>query len=171
VDFIITAEPEAPGLIDLIGIESPGLTGAPAIAEKVAGLVAGFVPLNPKKKFIAHRKGITRFSSLPAEEKARLIAEKPAYGTIVCRCEEVSAQEIAEALDNPLGVRNVDAIKRRCRAGTGRCQSGFCLPKIVEIMEEYYHPKPEEIRLNCRGSELFVGTTKDLRKKHVEKKR
>jgi glycerol-3-phosphate dehydrogenase len=170
VDFVIEADPKVTGFINLIGIESPGLTGAPAIAEKVAGMVGQFVDLKPKKKFIAHRKGIMRFSTLPAEKKAKLIAEKPDYGLIVCRCEEVTRQEIIDALNNPLGVRNVDAIKRRCRAGSGRCQSGFCLPKIVEIMEECYHPKAEDIRLNCEGSALFVGRTKDLRK-HEGKKR
>jgi glycerol-3-phosphate dehydrogenase len=163
-DFVITEEAEAPGLIDLVGIESPGLTAAPAIAEKVAGIVGASLKLTPKKNFTSKRKGITRFSTLPAEEKAKLVEKNPKYGTIVCRCEEVTEQEIIDALNNPLGARNIDAVKRRCRAGTGRCQSGFCLPRIVEIMEELYAPKFDEILLNCEGSELFVGRTKDLRK-------
>lgn len=161
-DFVI--EEEVEGFINLIGIESPGLTAAPAIAKKVAEIISESIRLKPQKSFNPHRKAKPRFSKLPPEKKAELIEKDPAYGYIVCRCEEVTKKEIIDALNNPLGARSIDAIKRRCRAGTGRCQSGFCLPKIVEIMEEKYHMKPEEILLNCEGSSLFVGRTKDLRK-------
>lgn len=164
-DFVIEEDPEVSGFINLIGIESPGLTAAPAIAEKVAGIIGESTELKPNKGFNPRRKPAVRFNQLPDEEKARLVEENPDYGQIVCRCESVTRKEILDALDNPLGVRNIDAVKRRCRAGMGRCQSGFCLPKIVEIMEEQYHMTVKDTRLNCSGSELFVGRTKDLRRK------
>ncbi len=164
-DFIIEEDPEVVNFINLIGIESPGLTGAPAIAEKVVGMIKKIRDLEVNHVFNPHRKAPVRFSELPDHEKSGLIGKNPDYGQIVCRCETVTKQEISDALNNPLKVRSVDGIKRRCRAGMGRCQGGFCLPKIVEVMEEAYHPEIGEIRLNCAGSELFVGKTKDLRRK------
>ncbi|MBN2014629.1 MAG: NAD(P)/FAD-dependent oxidoreductase [Candidatus Altiarchaeota archaeon] len=164
-DFVIEEDPQTPGFINLIGIESPGLTAAPAIAEKVAAMVGDSTELRSKEEFNPRRKPKIGFNQLPDEEKARLIKEDPAYGRIVCRCESVTEREVLDALDNPFKVRNIDAIKRRCRAGMGRCQSGFCLPKIVEIMEEHHSMTEKDLRLNCEGSELFIGRAKDLRRK------
>jgi glycerol-3-phosphate dehydrogenase len=164
-DFVIEEDLEMDGFINLIGIESPGLTAAPAIALKVAGIIEESIEMPLKSGFNPIRKAAVRFSHLPDEEKTKLVEEDPDYGLIVCRCETVTRKEILDALNNPLHVRDIDAVKRRCRAGAGRCQSGFCLPKIVEIMEEHYHMKTEDLRLSCPGSELFVGRTKDLRRK------
>ncbi len=164
-DFVIEEDSEVSGFINLIGIESPGLTAAPAIAEKVCEIINESTQLKTKKDHNPRRKRPPRFNQLTDEEKAKLICENPDYGQIICRCETITRKEILDALNNPLKVKNIDAIKRRCRAGMGRCQGGFCLPKIAQIMEESGGVKADEIRLNCEGSELFVGKTKDFRRK------
>ncbi|OYT54920.1 MAG: FAD/NAD(P)-binding oxidoreductase [Candidatus Altiarchaeales archaeon ex4484_2] len=159
-DFVVREEYE--GFINLVGIESPGLTAAPAIAERVINLICGREELRPKKDFNPLRKGPVRFSSLSDEEKASLIGKDPGYGEIVCRCETVTRKEVLDALNNPLGARSMNAVKVRCRASMGRCQGGFCWPKIVELMDEEKGVK--NIRLSCFGSGMFVGGTKDLRR-------
>ena len=104
------------------------------------------------------------FHRLDLTTRAGLIKENPKHGHLICRCENVTEQEIIEALDNPLNVRTLAGIKYRCRATTGRCQGGFCKPWIIRIMEELYQPKLEDITLRGSASSLFVGRTKDLRR-------
>ncbi|MBR1739839.1 MAG: NAD(P)/FAD-dependent oxidoreductase [Ruminococcus sp.] len=134
-DFII-GETEVPGFIDAAGIESPGLTSAPAIAEYLAELVGRRIELVPKEDFIDTRKGVVHLKELPPEEQSRLIKENPAYGNIVCRCEQVTEGEILDAINRPLGARTLDGVKRRTRAGMGRCQAGFCSPKAMALIAE-----------------------------------
>ncbi len=159
-DFVVREEYE--GFINLVGIESPGLTAAPAIAERVMEIIGGREDLKPRKDFNPIRKGPVRFSNLSFEEKASLIDADPGYGEIVCRCETVTKKEVIDALNNPLGARSMNSVKVRCRASMGRCQGGFCWPKIVELMED---AEVRDIKLSCSGSEMFVGRTKDLRRK------
>ncbi|MDE6202035.1 MAG: NAD(P)/FAD-dependent oxidoreductase [Lachnospiraceae bacterium] len=133
-DFVIGEVPDAPGFIDVAGIESPGLTSAPAIGEYVADMVKQLLGLREKAVFTSRRKGIPSMSLLSDEERHRLIKENPAYGNVICRCEMVTEGEIIDAIKRPLGAVTTDGIKRRTRAGMGRCQSGFCNPRVVEIL-------------------------------------
>jgi glycerol-3-phosphate dehydrogenase len=133
-DFIIE---ENPGMfIQLIGIESPGLTAAPVIADKVREIVGRHLKLEPNKKFNPKRNKRLKFSQLSDAEKEELIKKNPDYGIVVCRCEQVTKGEIIESLRNPLGVGTLKGIRIRTRAGMGRCQGSFCMPKIMEIFRE-----------------------------------
>jgi len=131
------------------GIESPGLSCAPAIGVYVADLVQKYMPAADKADFIAKRKGIPHMANLPTEEKQRLILSNPAYGNVICRCEMVTEGEILDAIHRPLGATTTDGVKRRTRAGMGRCQSGFCLPKVIEILAREL--KVEETHI-CKAS-------------------
>jgi glycerol-3-phosphate dehydrogenase len=157
-DFVIESRKDLPGFINLVGIESPGLTSAPAIALMVRDLVAEKLPLIKKDSFIAERPGRAgQFSELSNEEKADLAAADPDYGEIVCRCEQITKREIMDAIQNPLGNKTMLGIKYRARAMMGRCQGGFCLPRIVEILEKEFGYRPEDFILNRPGSRLFTG--------------
>lgn len=157
-DFIIESRKDIPGFINLVGIESPGLTCAPAIALMVKEMVVEKMPLIERDNFIAKRPGyIRRFSELPPEEKADLVAQDPDYGEIVCRCEQITKREILNAVQNPIGNKTIAGIKYRARAMMGRCQGGFCLPRIVEILGKEFGYKPEDFILNRPGSKLFTG--------------
>ena len=133
-DFIIGEVPDAPGFIDVAGIESPGLTCAPAIGAYVADIVKKLLSPAEKENFIAERRGIPSMALASGQERQRLILENPAYANVICRCEMVTEGEIIDAIRRPVGARTTDGIKRRTRAGMGRCQSGFCNPKVVEIL-------------------------------------
>jgi glycerol-3-phosphate dehydrogenase len=157
-DFVIESRKDVPGFINLVGIESPGLTSAPAIALMVRDMVAEKIPLEKKNQFTADRPGrVGMFSELSPEEKADLVAQDPDYGEIVCRCEQITKREILDAIQNPLSNKTVAGIKYRARAMMGRCQGGFCLPRIVEILQKEFGYKPEDFILNRPGSELFSG--------------
>lgn len=133
-DFIIGEVWDAPGFIDVAGIESPGLSCAPATGRYVADMVKKL--LNPlvKTNFKAKRKGIVNMALASREDQHELIKKNPAYGNVICRCEMITEGEILDAIHRPLGAVSTDGIKRRTRAGMGRCQSGFCNPKVVEIL-------------------------------------
>lgn len=156
-DFVIGEALDAPGFFDAAGIESPGLTSAPAIGIYLADLVAKKAGAGKKADFKAARKGITDSRKLTFEERARLIAEDPRYGTIICRCEEVSEGEIVASINRTLGAVSLDGIKRRVRAGMGRCQAGFCAPKTMEILARETGKTIEEICKNRPGSNLLNG--------------
>lgn len=133
-EFIIEEAEDVKGFIDCAGIESPGLTSCPAIGEMVAGILKEKMGLEEKSDFIPVRKGILDPKTLSIEERNNLIKEKPAYGNIICRCEMITEGEIIDAIRRPLGARSLDGVKRRTRAGMGRCQSGFCSPRTMEIL-------------------------------------
>lgn len=159
-DFIIEEVADAPGFFDAAGIESPGLTSAPAIGEYVAALIQEKVPAPVKEDFVAKRQGIPSMALATEEEKKRLIAENPLYGSVVCRCELVTEGEIVDAIHRPLGATTLDGIKRRVRAGMGRCQAGFCTPKQVEILARELGIDEDEILKNGPDSGLLKGKTK-----------
>jgi len=160
-EFIIEEVKDAPGFFFFFGIESPGLTSAPAIGVRLAELVSQKLHPEKKEDFISKRKGILNPQKLSREEWRELVKENPAYGTIICRCESVTEGEILDAIHRPLGARSLDGVKRRTRAGMGRCQSGFCAPKTMEILSREWKIPMEELTKAGGNSKLLVGTTKD----------
>lgn len=160
-DFVVGQAPGAPGFFDAAGIESPGLTCAPALGKYVAAQVLEYLPVREKADFIAVRKGIPSMALADAEERQRLIRENPLYANVVCRCELVTEGEIMDAIHRPLGATTLDGVKRRTRAGMGRCQAGFCSPKVVEILARELGRDMAEIGKNDAGSEFLTGFNKD----------
>ncbi len=157
-DFVIENRADIKGFINLVGIESPGLTASPAIALMVKQMVATLLTLDRKETFDGTRSGITGFfHQLSDEEKADLVSKNPDYGEIVCRCEQITKKEVLDAIENPLGTRTINSIKYRSRAMMGRCQGGFCLPRIIQILEKEFGYTPEDYLLKSRNSQLFVG--------------
>ena len=157
-DFRICELEEAPGFIDCLGIESPGLTASPAIGRYVASLVKERWNLEEKRDFHPERKGIIRPSQMTMEERNALIRREPAYGNMICRCEMISEGEILEAVRRPIPARSLDGIKRRTRAGMGRCQAGFCSPRVMEILAENVPGMDMfSVTKNGPGSELVTG--------------
>ncbi len=156
-DFIIGEAEDAPLFFNAAGIESPGLTSAPAIGDYLADMISERLGARFKDDFNPVRVGIPRFREMSNEERAELIAKDPAFGRIICRCETVTEGEIRAAIRRPLGARNVDAVKRRTRAGMGRCQGGFCAPRVVEILCEELGVSPIEITKFGGDSKLLVG--------------
>ncbi|MBS5062924.1 MAG: NAD(P)/FAD-dependent oxidoreductase [Hungatella hathewayi] len=156
-DFVIGEAEGAEGFYDAAGIESPGLSCAPAIGVYLAELIADAAAAGKKEQFIACRKGIPHLDSMEKEERARLIKERPDYGTIICRCENVSEGEIIDAIRRPLGATSLDGIKRRVRQGMGRCQAGFCTPRTMEILARELHISMEDICKNAPGSQMLTG--------------
>ncbi len=162
-DFVIAESPVRPRWIDLFGIESPGLTAAPAIAERVADIVGAKEDIEIRKDFEPGLPGRARFAHVGDDVRARRVFGDSAWGEMVCRCEHVTRAEVLAALRSPLGSRTFDAIKRRTRCGMGRCQGGFCTPRLVEILEEE-GMAPEEMTKRGEGSGLFYGRLKSPRK-------
>lgn len=160
-EFVIEEAKDVPQFVDVAGIESPGLSSAPAIGVMVAKLLREKMGLLPKEHFTAKRKGIVNPADLSMEERNKLIREQPAYGTIVCRCESVTEGEIIDAVNRPLGARSLDGVKRRTRAGMGRCQSGFCSPKTMEIIDRELGIGMEHITKSGGGSAIVAGRTKE----------
>ena len=157
-DFII--QEAAPHFLDLAGICSPGLSAAPAIGEYAVELLGqSGLALERKADFTASRKRV-RFRELPPDEKAKLVAEHPAYGRVICRCETVTEGEILDALASPIPPRSVDGVKRRAGAGLGRCQGGFCGPRVVELLAREQKRSPGDIPQDKAGSWLLACETK-----------
>jgi len=160
-DFLIGEAEDASGFLDAAGIESPGLTSAPAIGEYLAELLQKTDPVPEKENFISTRKGIPDFRHASEEEQKKLIEENPAYAHMICRCELVTEGEILSAIHRTLGATTLDGIKRRTREGMGRCQSGFCAPKTIEILARELKTDKAEIT-KCGGKSVFlVGKDKD----------
>ncbi len=157
-DFVIRFSAE--NFLDLAGIKSPGLSAAPAIAEDVVNMLAEKgLGLEGKRDFINSRRHI-RFKELNNEEKNRLIKENAAYGRVICRCETITEGEILNALASPIPPVSLDGIKRRAGTGMGRCQGGFCGPRILDIMAKYKKVEPESILQDDVGSYILTGETK-----------
>jgi len=159
-DFIIEENDEVKGFIDVAGMKSPGLSSAPAIAIGVVDILdkAG-CKLEKKENYIKEREQI-HFMDLSAKEKAELIKKNSQYGRIVCRCESITEGEIVDAIKRSFGVLSLDGVKRRCRPGMGKCQGGFCGPKVQEIIAREYNIPLESVVLEKDNSYILVGKTK-----------
>jgi len=157
-DFTVSFS-DVPGFYNVAGIESPGLSSAPAIAIHVSKEIAEYLGLEKKANFNGTRKAIPHFAVLPDEKKAELIQENPLFGRIVCRCEVITEAEIREAIAR--GATDLDGIKRRTRAGMGRCQGGFCTPRIMEILAQELKIDLTEITKNGRQSRILIGKVKE----------
>lgn len=160
-DFIIAEAEDAEGFIDCAGIESPGIASCPAIGEMIAGMLRDKMGLQEKDDFIATRTGILDPKTLSMEERNALIARNPAYGNIVCRCEMITEGEVIDAVNRPLGAKSLDGVKRRTRAGMGRCQSGFCSPRTMEILARERSMSMFDITKSGGASQFVVGINKD----------
>lgn len=161
-EFIIGEAEGVPGFIDCAGIESPGLSSCPAIGVMVSDLLAEKMQLAKKEHFVATRKGVLNPEDLSLEERNELIRKQPAYGNIICRCEMITEGEILDAIHRPLGARSLDGVKRRTRAGMGRCQAGFCSPRTMEILErEVPGFTMYDVTKSGGRSAIVVGTNKD----------
>lgn len=160
-DFTIGEPKDAKNFFDAAGIESPGLTSAPAIGVMVAKMVKEALNLSENKYFAAKRKGILNPQTLSKEERTALVKEHPEYGNIICRCEMVTEGEILDAIRRPLGARSLDGIKRRTRARMGRCQSGFCSPRTMEILARELGINMAEVTKAGGESKIIAGVNKD----------
>lgn len=160
-DFVIGEVADAKGFFDVAGIESPGLSCTPAIGEYVANLVNAAYPAPEKENFIATRKAIPNMAEATDEERKALIAANPAYANVICRCELVTEGEIVEAIHRPVGATTLDGVKHRTRAGMGRCQSGFCSPKTLEILARELGVDQSEICKAGVESKILTGYTKE----------
>ena len=160
-EFVLGEVEGAPHFIDCAGIESPGLTASPAIGEYLGDMIRDMMQLSKKENWVSTRKDIITTEGLSAQERNELIQKNPAYGTIICRCESVTEGEILDAIHRPLGARSLDAVKRRTRAGMGRCQSGFCSPRVLEILHRELGIPMEEITKSGGESVLVYGRTKN----------
>jgi glycerol-3-phosphate dehydrogenase len=159
-DFIIEESLRVKNLINLIGIESPGFTASIPIAEKVAEIIRTKKKTKPNSQFKAKYKGPVCFSSLGQKEQNDLIAKNQDYGEIVCRCKMVTKAEVLQALHNPLKSYTITSIKNRVHTTRGRCQGGYCLPKLIDnIMDEIKIP-PEDVKYRLNGDIPFPGRVK-----------
>lgn len=160
-DFIIEEVADAPGFIDVAGIESPGLSSAPAIGIYVAEMIEKLLPAEDNPEFVSTRKGVVCMEELSMEERHLMIQKNPAYANVICRCEMVTEGEILDAIHRPLGATTLDGVKRRTRAGMGRCQAGFCSPKTVEILARELGCDISEITKKGRNSGFLTGYDKE----------
>lgn len=163
-DFIIEKGRKTKNLIHCAGIQSPGLTTAPAVALDVEKMaveeLSKEIPVQKNEKFNPKRKGVPVLRNMTSEERTKLIKENPDYGIIVCRCEEISKGEIIDALNSVIPVNTVDGIKKRIRPGMGRCQGGFCMPLVAKIISEYKNIPINEVKKSNSASYITIGETK-----------
>ena len=159
-DFILEESAAAPGLIHAAGIRSPGLSAAPAIGLEVVALLrqAG-LELHDKETYVDSRKRV-RFHALSDAEKNELICRDPRYGRVICRCETVTEGEIVACLHSPIPPVSVNGVKRRVGAGMGRCQGGFCGPRVQEIIARERGIDPTEVPMDWEGTWVLCGETK-----------
>ena len=164
-DFILGRSKANPRLIHAAGISSPGLSSAPAIAEEtVEALRQAGLQLIPRGDYDPIRKKAKPFREMTTEEREAAIAADPRYGRIICRCETVTEAEIVRAIERTLGVPTLDGVKRRTRAGMGRCQGGFCAPRVMELIAKHGGVPMEKITKNGGKSRLILGRTRQEEK-------
>lgn len=163
-DFVICEGKSTKNIIHAAGIQSPGLTAAPAIAVDIADITVRMLSKTKKvlmnERFNPTRKSIPKTSKLPDNERQKLIEKNSDYGIIICRCEEVSKGEIIDALNRPVPCDTIDGVKRRVRPGMGRCQGGFCSPLVAEIISKEKNIPLCEVTKNGDGSNIASGRTK-----------
>ena len=161
-DFVIGESKEAKGFINVAGIESPGLTAAPAIAVHAADIVKGLMGgLEENLGFNPVRRKVVRFMELSQADKNLLIKQDPRYGRIICRCESITEGEIVDAIHRKAGARSLDGVKKRVRPGSGRCQGSFCGPRVMEILARELDIDIKDVVKNSPKSYILTGETKD----------
>ncbi|MCR5546857.1 MAG: NAD(P)/FAD-dependent oxidoreductase [Lachnospiraceae bacterium] len=161
-DFILGEAEDAEGFFNAAGIESPGLSSAPAIGVMIAKEVAEKLSLKENTSFNGKRKGILNPATLSLEERNELIKKNPAYGQIICRCESISKGEMLDAIHRTLGARDLDGVKRRTRGGMGRCQGGFCSPRVMELLEQEVPMSPFDVTKNGPDAKIVFGYNKQI---------
>ena len=160
-DFIIEPSPSVPSFLNVAGIESPGLVSSPAIGKYVVEeLVSKLLPLKKKAHWNPRIKPYVVIAKLPLEERARFIAEHPTYGEIICNCEKVSLGEIEDVLSRSLPCKTIKAVKKRTRAGFGKCQGGFCQPKVLFLLAKKLGVSPMEVLYDHDGSNVLLQEAK-----------
>lgn len=159
-DFIIGEVEDAPYFFNIAGTKSPGLTSAPAIGLDVANMIVEKLGNVNKKTEHKKNKPQIHFMELSNEEKAEVIKKDPRYGRIICRCESITEGEIVDVIHRMVGAKTVDGVKKRCRPGMGRCQGGFCGPRVQEILARELNKKLDEIVQDKVGSYILTGETK-----------
>ncbi|HBI92093.1 MAG TPA: FAD/NAD(P)-binding oxidoreductase, partial [Terrisporobacter glycolicus] len=172
-DFMIFKSKVAKGFINVAGIESPGLASAPAIALYVEDLLKEIMyednkKLELNKSFNPIRLKNKAFMEMSIEEQKEILSKDERYKTIICRCENITEGEIVDAINRPCGAKTVDGVKRRVRPGMGRCQGGFCGPKVVEILVRELNITPQEVLKDYENSKMLVGKAKEVRGETVE---
>ncbi|MEG1011706.1 MAG: NAD(P)/FAD-dependent oxidoreductase [Ruthenibacterium sp.] len=165
-DFII--EFGAPHFLDLAGIKSPGLSAAAAIGETAVQMLAEDGLALPKRPQFENTRRRVHFKELTAAQKTALVKEQPAYGRVVCRCETITEGEILDAIHSPIPPCSLDGVKRRAGAGMGRCQGGFCGPRVLELLARELHRDPMEIVQDKAGTVLLTGRTKQARRPQAD---
>lgn len=160
-DFVIERRPCAPHAINLVGIESPGLTSAVPISREIVRLMQEEEPLSPNEFFNPIRKAIVTFADKSPEEQARLLRQNPDYGEIVCRCETITRAEVLAAIHNPLGVHTMTGVKYRCRTMMGRCQGGYCQTRVADLIMQETGCTREEVLYSKEGSWMFTGRVRE----------
>ncbi len=156
-DFILGEAADVPGFFNAAGIESPGLTAAPAIGIELAGLVAQKLSARPKSDFLPPLPPIGIFREMTDAARATAIDENPSYGQVICRCEQITEAEIRQAIRRPVGATTLDGVKRRTRAGMGRCQGGFCTPRVLDILAEELAVSPLDLTKFGGASKILTG--------------
>lgn len=162
LDFMLESDDEHPLTVNLVGIESPGVTCALPLARRIVARMKDKELLEENKAFNPYRKGMKRFAEMSLEEQKKAVTENSEYGEVVCRCEMVTRAEILEAIHNPLGVHTITGIKNRTRATMGRCQGGYCETRITELMEEELGISETAVRYSKRDSYMFTGKVRDM---------
>jgi glycerol-3-phosphate dehydrogenase len=157
LDFLLESDESHPNTVNLVGIESPGITCALPLARRAVKLLTDVEKPSFNPDFNPNRKGIEKFSEMTHEEQKKAIEEDADYGEIICRCETVTKAEILAAINNPLGVHTITGIKNRTRATMGRCQGGYCETRITELIERELGIPMEDVRYNKEASYLFTG--------------
>jgi glycerol-3-phosphate dehydrogenase len=160
-DFIIEEAKDVINFINVAGIESPGLASAPAISEYVINeLLSDKINMNNKENY-TKRRPVIKPKELNDQERNELVKKEPAYGRVVCRCEQITEGEILDAIRRPLGAKTVKGVKKRVRPGMGRCQGGFCEPLVVDILARELDISPMEVRLDSDNSVMLMSETKE----------
>ena len=163
-DFIVGPSADSPGYFEAIGIESPGLSSAPAIGRELSAMIAAYLNLKHKDSIVPYQIPPRPFNEMTPEEKNAAVISDPANGNIICRCEVVTEAEVRFAVRRPVGARTIDGVKRRTRAGMGRCQGGFCLPRVAAIIAEETGIPLEKVTKNGGSSYLLAGTVESFLK-------
>jgi glycerol-3-phosphate dehydrogenase len=162
-DYRVEESKQNPGFINLLAIESPGLTSAPAIGKHIVVMISKHLDLKTKNDFKT-KKQTKRFNELSKQKQEALIKKDNRWGRIVCRCEHITEAEIINALSNPLNAHGLSSVKYRCRAGMGRCQGGFCTQHIVRIMEDEFKIDIKDMKLKSPDSHLFIRRNREISK-------